>query len=166
LLTKLLNYRIISTTSGEWREMQLSTRGRYAVRAMVDLALHAEGGPVSRAEIARRQGISPDYIAQLFLRLQRAGLVRGIRGPGGGYVLGRDAAEIRVGDIVRTVEGPMALVGCVESGGEVACSRAGGCVTRRLWQRVSEAISETLNGVTLADLCVEAHELHWGGENG
>jgi len=127
---------------------------------MVDLALHSHEGPVSRADIARRQGISPDYIAQLFLRLQRAGLVRGIKGRSGGYVLGRDPAEIRIGEIVRLAEGPVARTDCTEPGGETACPRAKECVTRRLWLRASEALAQTLNGVTLADLCAEAQESH------
>ncbi len=132
--------------------MQLSTKGRYAVRAMLDLALHAGESPVSRAEIARRQGISADYIAQLFRKLEQAGLVRGVKGPGGGYMLGRDPTNIRVGDIVRVAEGPIALVGCVEAGG-AACARAEQCAVRRLWQEVSQVVAQTLDDVTLKDLC-------------
>ena len=140
--------------------MQISTRGRYAVRAMVDLGLHAGCGPVARGEIAARQGISADYIAHLFLRLQRVGLVRGVRGPGGGYLLGRDPADIRVGDIVRSAEGPIALVRCAGTGDEQSCSRIGCCVTSRLWHRLSGVVSEALDSVTLADLCTEARELN------
>ncbi len=139
--------------------MRLSTRGRYAVRAMVDLALHQSEGPVARADIARRQGISADYIAQLFRRLERAGLVRGVKGPSGGYLLSRDPATISVGEIVRTAEGPIALVHCVAPGGEKGCVRAEDCVTRCLWQRVSAAVAEMLNGVSLQDLCNQAREM-------
>lgn len=142
--------------------MRLSTRGRYAVRAMVDLALHQSEGPVTRADIARRQGISADYIAQLFRRLERAGLVRGVKGSSGGYLLGRDPAAISVGEIVRTAEGPITLVHCVAPEGEKRCTRAEGCVTRCLWRRVSVALAEMLNGVTLQDLCNQARELEAG----
>jgi Rrf2 family protein len=139
--------------------MQLSTKGRYAVRAMVDLALQEQGKPVPRVDIAERQRLSADYIAQLFLDLQKAGLVRGVKGPGGGYVLEKPPAEIRVGDIIRAVEGPIALVDCVKPGGETSCPMAAQCVTRNLWQRTSNAISETLNDITLEDLRSQACEL-------
>jgi len=114
--------------------MRLSTQGRYAVRAMVDVALHAGESAVPRAEIARRQGISAAYIAQLFRKLERAGLVQGVKGPTGGYRLARPPAQITVGDIVRAAEGPIALVHCVPPDGEARCRRAECCVTRRLWQ--------------------------------
>ncbi|RME34553.1 MAG: Rrf2 family transcriptional regulator [Thermoflexia bacterium] len=136
--------------------MRLSTRGRYAIRAMADIALHAGEGPISRADIARRQGISPAYIAQLFRKLERAGLVQGVKGPAGGYRLARPPSEITAGEIVRAVEGPIALVHCVAPGGETRCCRAGCCVTRRLWQQVSAAIADVLDGVTLQDLCEQA----------
>ena len=140
--------------------IRISTRGRYALRAMVDLALHAQKGPVPRTESADRQGISADYIAHLFNRLQQAGLVHGVRGRSGGYVLARAPSQIRIGEIVRLAEGPVALTDCTEPGGETACPRAKECVTRRLWLRASEALAQTLNGVTLADLCAEAQESH------
>ena len=136
--------------------MRLSTQGRYAVRAMVDVALHAGEGSVPRADIARRQGISAAYIAQLFRKLERAGLVQGVKGPAGGYRLTRPPAQITVGEIVRAAEGPIALVHCVAPGGETRCQRAECCVTRRLWQQVSATIADVLDGVTLQDLCEQA----------
>ncbi|MBN1179375.1 MAG: Rrf2 family transcriptional regulator [Anaerolineae bacterium] len=139
--------------------MKLSTKGRYAVRAMIDLAIHAEEGPVARADISCRQDISADYMARLFINLQDAGLVRGIKGPGGGYMLMRSPSEISVGDIVRAVEGPIALVSCVEPGGERACEYADRCVTRQIWQRASEAIADVLNGITLEELSAQACDL-------
>jgi len=139
--------------------MRLSTQGRYAVRAMVDVALHAGEGSVPRADIARRQGISAAYIAQLFRKLERAGLVQGVKGPAGGYRLTRPPAQITVGDIVRAAEGLIALVHCVVPGGEARCRRAERCVTRRLWQQVSAAIADVLDGVTLQDLCNQAQEM-------
>ena len=93
--------------------MRISTRGRYALRAMVDVAQHSANEPVPRQEIAARQEISADYVAQLFGQLQAAGLVEGVKGPGGGYRLTRDATAITAGDVVRAVEGPIAVVECV-----------------------------------------------------
>lgn len=138
--------------------MKLSTRGRYAVRAMLDLALHESEGPVPRADIARRQGISADYIAHLFRQLEQAGLVRSRKGPAGGYLLGKDPARITVAEIIRAVEGPVALVSCVETNGHLACARAEDCVARQLWRKVSLTLAETLNGVTLQDLCTQTRE--------
>lgn len=120
---------------------------------MADLALHTGEGPVPRAEIARRQGISPDYMAHLFRRLERAGLVQGVKGPAGGYRLRRPPSQITVGEIIHAVEGPIALVHCAVPDGEKRCSRAGSCPTRRLWQQVSAAIADLLDNVTLQDVC-------------
>ena len=144
--------------------MRISTRGRYALRAMVDLALHTDEGLVSRRDIATRQGISADYVAQLFRRLRAAGLVKGVKGPGGGYRLARDAETIRAGDVVRAVEGPVAVVHCIVPGDEPSCNRVDRCVTRLLWKRLSEAMTEFLDSVTLKDLCNEARQLHREGE--
>ncbi|MBU0702361.1 MAG: Rrf2 family transcriptional regulator [Chloroflexi bacterium] len=139
--------------------MRISTRGRYALRAMIDLALHTDEGTILRQNIAERQAISSDYVAQLFRRLHAAGLVEGVKGPGGGYRLARDAAAIRVGDVVRAVEGPVALVHCVVPGSEPSCDRVDHCVTRLLWKRLSETMTEFLDSVTLQDLCDEARQL-------
>jgi Rrf2 family cysteine metabolism transcriptional repressor len=141
--------------------MRISTRGRYALRAMVDLALHEQEGPVLRQEIARRQEISADYVAQLFGRLQSAGLVEGVKGPGGGYRLARDVARITAGDVVQAAEGPVAVVHCTLPcpDQEAACARLDRCVTHLLWQRLSETILEFLDSVTLQDLCGEAKRL-------
>ena len=136
--------------------MRISTRGRYALRAMVDLGLHVAERPVSRGDIVARQAISADYVAQLLRRLRAAGLVQATKGPGGGYRLARDAATIRVGDVVRAVEGPIAAVDCTVSDSEPACGRADRCTTRLLWQRLSEVMEEFLDSVTLADLCDQA----------
>src|SRR5512136_2854359 len=109
--------------------MRMSTRGRYALRAMLDLALHDDEGPVLRQDIATRQEISADYVAQLFQHLCAVGLAKGIKGPGGGYLLARDPAAIRVGDVVRAVEGPIAAADCVIPGSLPACHRAEACAT-------------------------------------
>jgi Rrf2 family cysteine metabolism transcriptional repressor len=132
--------------------MRISTRGRYALRAMVDLARHADEGPVLRRDIAERQNISADYVAQLFRELRAAELVNGVKGPGGGYTLARDPAAISAGDIVRAVEGSIAVTECVAPGGDFDCCRIGECATREVWQQVSQAVEEVLNEITLADL--------------
>ena len=139
--------------------IRISTRGRYALRAMVDLALHANGGPVLRRDIARRQGISADYVAQLFRRLCAVGLVDGVKGPGGGYVLARAPVAISAGDVVRAVEGPVAVVQCALPTDEPSCNRVDRCATHLLWKRLSETITEFLDLVTLQDLCDEARQL-------
>jgi Rrf2 family cysteine metabolism transcriptional repressor len=143
--------------------IRISTRGRYALRAMVDLALHADEGPVLRQDIAERQEISADYVAQLFRRLHTAGLVEGVKGPGGGYRLARDAATIRAGDVVRAVEGPVAVVHCTLLGDEPSCNRVDRCVTHLLWKRLSAVMTEFLDSVTLRDLCDDAQRLSRGG---
>jgi Rrf2 family protein len=126
---------------------------------MVDLALHNAEGPVLRQDIAGRQEISADYVAQLFRHLTAAGLVEGVKGPGGGYLLARNAAAITAGDLVRAVEGPIAVVHCALPDGDPACDRADHCVTRLLWQRLSAVMAEFLDSVTLQDLCDEAKQL-------
>lgn len=138
--------------------IRVSTRGRYALRAMVDLALHADGEPVLRQEIAERQDISADYVAQLFRPLHAAGLVEGVKGPGGGYRLARDAAEITASDVIEAVEGPVAVVHCALPEDD-SCDRVEGCATHLLWTRLSAVMTEFLNSVTLQDLCDEARRL-------
>jgi Rrf2 family protein len=132
--------------------MRLTTAGRYALRAMVDLAQHTQEGAVQRADIARRQALSEDYLAQLLLKLKRAGLVDSVRGPGGGYVLAREPAQIRAADVLRGVEETLAPVACVGEWDEGACDRARICPTQRLWRRLGQAIDKVLEGVTLAEL--------------
>jgi len=140
--------------------MRLSTRGRYALRAMIDLALHTDGGPVLRSDIAERQEVSAHYIEQLFVKLRRAGFIESVKGPGGGYMLAKSTDQMRVGDIIRTVEGPIALVHCVAPQQEEAtCPRVDSCVTHLLWQRLSDKVAEVLDSVTLEELCDQALEL-------
>ena len=139
--------------------MRISTRGRYALRAIVDLALNEDGGLVQQEEIARRQDIPSPYLARLMAQLARAGLLRGERGPGGGYRLARPASEIRAGDVVRAVEGPIEVVKCVMPGRGKACPRQTICVTQPLWKRVGEAVAEVLDGVTLQDLAEQARAM-------
>ncbi|UCF10213.1 MAG: RrF2 family transcriptional regulator [Candidatus Bipolaricaulota bacterium] len=139
--------------------IRVSTRGRYALRALVDVGLHADDGPVNRKKLADRQGISAEYVAQLFRDLIAAGLAVGVKGPGGGYCLAREPEVIRASDVLRAVEGPLALVHCVGESGEATCPRTNGCVTHRLWTRLSSTLQSELDAVTLADLVAEAREL-------
>ena len=130
--------------------MKLSTRGRYAVRAMLDLALQSGDSPTLVKDISERQQISRLYLEQLFTRLKAAGLVRSVRGPRGGFMLTRPPREIRLGDIVQAMEGSMAPVECVDT--TMLCSRADSCVTRRVWAEVKEATDRVLTATTLEDL--------------
>ncbi len=139
--------------------MKVTTRGRYALRAMLDLALHDSGGPVLRREIAERQELSPDYVAQLFRQLRNNGLVVGVKGPSGGYLLARDPELIRIGEIVRAVEGPIAAVDCVLPMYKDPCHRLDHCIAHRLWLDLSATMAEFLDSITLADICDQAREL-------
>jgi len=144
--------------------IRVSTRGRYALRAMVDVALNDHGRPVGRQSIAARQGISTEYVALLFRSLIAAHLVRSTKGPGGGYQLAKAAVEIRAGDIVRAAEGPVAVVHCVAPSSKQLCPHTGTCVTHHLWRRLSESMERFLDSVTLADLVADARELADTGE--
>jgi Rrf2 family iron-sulfur cluster assembly transcriptional regulator len=126
---------------------------------MVDLALHSDEGPVARQDIAERQAISADYVAQLFRQLQDADLVEGVKGPGGGYRLIRDADQVRARDIVEAVEGPISLVHCVDPHDEASCGRIDRCVTHLVWEQLSTLMQEFLDSITLQALRDEAQEL-------
>jgi len=136
--------------------LRVSTKGRYALRAMVDIGLHQEDGPVLRHQIAERQAISANYAAQIFRKLVSAGLVRSTKGPGGGYELAKPPAEIRAGDVLRAIEGPIALVHCVLQEDATPCGRVEGCVTHRLWSDLSSQMESFLDGVTLLRLIQDA----------
>jgi len=129
--------------------MRLTTKGRYAVSAMLDLAFHSQLKPVTLTDIAARQTISLSYLEQLFARLRRANMVKGIRGPGGGYTLAGKANDINIADIVAAVDEPLDATKC---GGEGNCQNDKACLTHELWMGLSEQIREYLNGITLAHL--------------
>ena len=129
--------------------MRLTTKGRYAVTAMLDVALHADSEPTPLADIAARQGISQAYLEQLFVRLKRAGLVDSVRGPGGGYLLRRDPSAVSVADVVSAVgEG----VDATRCGGTGDCQDGDTCLTHELWADLSMQIHLFLTRVTLASL--------------
>ena len=130
--------------------MKISTKGRYALRLMVDIAQHVQDGPVSLRDAARRQQLSDKYLEQIVTPLARAGLVRSVRGAGGGYLLTRRPEEYTVGDILRPLEGDLAPVECATDG--AWCARSGDCLTVGLWQEIHRAVSAVVDGTTLADL--------------
>lgn len=133
--------------------MRLSTKGRYAVMAMADLASNDAGTkPVSLADIARRQEISLSYLEQLFAKLRRGGLVRSVRGPGGGYRLNRAASELRIADIILAVDEPIAATRC-EAGSTKGCTASGArCVTHDLWEELGRQIQVFLASISLTDV--------------
>ncbi len=133
--------------------MRLSTKGRYAVMAMVDLARHGDGNPVSLAEIAERQEISLSYLEQLFAKLRRSGLVRSVRGPGGGYLLAHDRDETRIADIIIAVDESMQAVRC-SPGAAIGCrGDRSRCLTHDLWEELGNQIHLYLSSVSLGDVC-------------
>lgn len=132
--------------------MKLSTKGRYAVMALVDLARHGESRPVSLADIAERQEISLSYLEQLFARLRRGGLVKSVRGPGGGYMLARGASGTRVADIILSVDEPITATRCKSSSSLGCHSDHSRCLTHDLWAELGNQIHLYLSSVTLLDV--------------
>lgn len=133
--------------------MKVSTRGEYGVRAMVALARHYGEGPLSIADIARESSVPPAYLEQLIAPLRRASLVNSKRGARGGYMLARAPEAVRIGDIYRVMEGPVAPMDCVsENVEDQTCPLIEGCETRPVWLKVRDSIVEALDSTTLADL--------------
>jgi Rrf2 family iron-sulfur cluster assembly transcriptional regulator len=136
--------------------MRLTTKGRFAVTAMIDVALYGTGGPVTLAAVSERQKISLSYLEQLFGKLRRHGLVESVRGPGGGYNLARGAAEVSVADVILAVDEPIDATQC---GGLENCHDGDRrCMTHELWAGLNAHIFAFLRGVTLADLVAQQHE--------
>ncbi len=134
--------------------MKLTTKGRYAVTAMLDLALRYDKGAVTLADIAKRQGISLSYLEQLFAKLRRSGLVDSVRGPGGGYTLAMEPAKISVAEIIVAINENIDATRC---GGEKNCHGDETCLTHQLWEDLSTRIHEFLSGITLGDLVTKPH---------
>ena len=135
--------------------MRLTTKGRYAVTAMLDLAFHSQIKPVTLTDIATRQTISLSYLEQLFARLRRANMVKGFRGPGGGYMLAGMASDINIADIIAAVDEPLDATKC---GGEGNCQHDKACLTHDSWMGLSEQIRDYLKGITLTQL-LEKHRV-------
>jgi Rrf2 family cysteine metabolism transcriptional repressor len=149
--------------------MRMSTRGRFGLRALLYLAENGENTPVSVSMLAREMAVSPDYLMQLFVKLRRAGLVKSVRGPRGGFRLSRPAGRITVGDVVRAVEGPIGVAPCVapEScyGGrsrralQRLCPRRDRCAARIVWENLSAEIEKVLDSANLRQVLTDAQRL-------
>ncbi len=147
--------------------MRLSTKTRYGVRAIFDIAYHAgrSGGQVK--DISRRQEISPRYLEQIFHKLKKAGIVQSKRGPAGGYLLARKPEDITVGEIVRITEGSLDPVPCVNQDAPgFNCDRIDNCVTRLIWKEAGQRLKDYLDSVTVQDLCDRAREMGLREESG
>ncbi|MCI6242945.1 MAG: Rrf2 family transcriptional regulator [Lachnospiraceae bacterium] len=132
--------------------MKISTKGRYALRLMLDLAMNSAGQPVSLKDVAKRQEISDKYLEQIISVLNRAGYVRSVRGAQGGYLLRKAPEEYTVGMILRLTEGSLAPVPCIEEDNEVECDKREECVTVILWKKINDAVNSVVDHTTLQDL--------------
>jgi len=136
--------------------MKLSTKGRYGVKAMVDLAINYGEQPVSIKSISERQSISEYYLEQLFSSLRKAKLIKSIRGAQGGYVLNRAPEEITIYDVINVLEGPIEVSNCLE---EVTCNNIDCCATRLLWQKIKNSIDSVTSSITLKDIVDDYNEM-------
>lgn len=142
--------------------MKLSTKGRYGLRALIDLALYSENETVSIQSIARRQNISDSYLEQLMRKLRGAGLIVSVRGAQGGYKLARPANEISVGDVLRALEGSLEAVTC--GGEDNSCQGADLCVTKFVWERINSSIRDTVDSIKLSQLVEESRLMREKGQ--
>jgi Rrf2 family protein len=141
--------------------MKLSTKGRYGLRAVVDLAVHSDEETIALSQIAERQAISINYLEQLIAKLKKAGIVKSIRGAQGGYQLAAPAEEISVGAILRALEGDLNPVDCSEvMGGDGLCSNSDSCVTKYVWKRISDSINDAVDNIKLSELVAESRKVH------
>ena len=146
--------------------MKLSTKGRYGLRAMIDLADYSEEMPQSIANIAARQSISDSYLEQLMAKLKKAGLIESIRGSQGGYVLAKNSNDISVGDILRALEGDLTPVKCSELDGNSACSGSDSCVTKNVWKRINDSIQNAVDGISLKELVEDNRKIRMNAGKG
>ncbi|MGL6202228.1 MAG: RrF2 family transcriptional regulator [Lachnospiraceae bacterium] len=140
--------------------MKISTKGRYGLRAIIDLAVFSECDPVSISCIADRQNISERYLEQLMAMLKKAGLVNSIRGAGGGYQLAKPADQISVGDVLRALEGNIEPVDCAALNSDEGCATADSCVTKYVWQKINDTISETVDEIMIHQLAEESKKIN------
>ena len=138
--------------------MKLSTRGRYGIHAMFDLAQNYGGDPQPVKAIAERQGLSEAYLEQLFAVLRREGLIKSVRGAQGGYMLARAPEEISVGDVLRALEGGLSLLDCLSE--DDACGKSCDCPTRSVWLRMQNGLQEIVDGITLKDILEDSQNTH------
>ena len=138
--------------------MKLTSKGRYGLRAIVDLTIHGEKEPVSIKSISIRQGISERYLEQIIGKMNKAGIVESVRGAAGGYRLAKDPSKISVGDVLRCLEGDLSIVNCPEIN-ETKCEASQLCVTKYVWQKINAGIQDTVNYITLDELATKSREL-------
>ena len=138
--------------------MKLSTKGRYGLRALIDLAQYSAEAPVSITSISARQDLSERYLEQLMSMLKKAGLVRSVRGAGGGYVLAKDMAEISVGDILRVLEGSLEAAQCPGTEGDHNCETQDICVAKYVWKRINDSITQAVDTMMLSQLIEESRK--------
>ena len=143
--------------------MKLSTKGRYGLRALIDLAQYSENEPVSITSISDRQDISERYLEQLMAMLKKSGLVKSVRGAGGGYVLAKKMNEISVGDVLRALEGNLDPVACTGFDQEAGCKAADNCVTKYVWQKINDSINRTVDEIKLDQLVEESKKMNCQG---
>lgn len=136
--------------------MKLSTKGRYGVRAMAELAAHYGGAPISIKTISKEQNLSEYYLEQLFSPLRRANVIRSIRGAQGGYVLCKDPSEITVGDIMTILEGPIEIADCIDG---YQCDSEHSCATKFVWEKIKSSIDNVMNSISLQDIVDNYEEI-------
>ena len=153
----------MNTNHRKGEKVKLSTKGRYGLRALIDLAQHSGETPVSITSISARQELSERYLEQLMSMLKKAGLVKSIRGASGGYVLAKDMHEISVGDVLRALEGSLEPVECAGLEMEGGCRASDQCVTKYVWQRINESISRTVDEIMLSQLVEESRKKNCAG---
>ena len=146
--------------------MKLSTKGRYGLRALIDLAQYSEETPVSITSISKRQDISERYLEQLMSMLKKAGIVKSIRGANGGYILARDAKEISVGEVLRALEGSLEPVECAGLDPRGGCQASESCVTKYVWKRINDSINRTVDDIWLSQLVEEGRMTREQAEKG
>jgi Rrf2 family protein len=154
-----VNGEIIKLKKGVILAMRLSTKSRYGVRALFDIAYHSVGLPTQIKDISRRQQISPRYLEQIFQKLKKADILGSKRGPSGGYYLLREPVDITLGDIIRATEGPFELVFCVGEDPKKQCPRKDECVATDMWAKISQQIGDFFDTISISDLCDQAQEI-------
>lgn len=142
--------------------MKLSTKGRYGVKAMVDLAIHYSEEPSSIKSISERQNISEYYLEQLFSSLRKSNLIKSIRGAQGGYILNREPKDITIADIMGVLEGPVEISDCIDENSENSCSRVDCCATRLLWSKIKASIDQVMKFTTLQDMVDDYNQMTQG----
>ncbi|MCR4434372.1 MAG: Rrf2 family transcriptional regulator [Clostridiales bacterium] len=135
--------------------MRLSTKGRYGIKAMLDLAIHNSEGYITLKSIAQRQEISENYLEQLFASLKKADLVKSTRGSHGGYILAKSPNDITVGSILRALEGSLAPVACVDEDVQEKCTRSDTCVAKIIWEKIRDSVNDAVDSITIGSILEE-----------